>query len=135
MLAPREACSLTQTAVPRISCCPAGQEDAFAQRIMDAGGVVIQPLFPWLWAGGEVAAHRSLKGVGTGELLNPTQSGLQVCTLRKTSKAGLLVCAVITTCQGSTATGSMLSTTSCRLNHWTACPVHPTMLPWGVVLP
>jgi hypothetical protein len=78
MFARRKACSLTKTAVPRLLCCSTGQEDAFAQRILDAGGVVIQPLFPWLWAGGEVAAHRSLKGVKTGELLNPTQSGLQV---------------------------------------------------------
>lgn len=49
-----------------------------AQRILDAGGVVIQPLFPWLWAGGEVAAHMSLKGISTGELLTGQQSGLQV---------------------------------------------------------
>jgi hypothetical protein len=55
-----------------------GKEATIAKQIMAAGGVRVQHVFPWLWAGSAVTAKLSLKGVATGELLSFQQSGLQV---------------------------------------------------------
>jgi hypothetical protein len=55
-----------------------GLEEATASKIMAAGGVRVQHVFPWLWAGEAVTSKPSLRGVATGELIDFKQSGLQV---------------------------------------------------------
>ena len=76
----QHACRMLAAALVGAKGVSAGQEADVAQRILDAGGVCVQPLFTWLWGGEEVAGQSQalLSGIRSGQLLSMEQSGMQV---------------------------------------------------------